>query len=178
MGFVALALSHVQPHDLSTAGLSAVTLEMITYGSEWSVQAHLNCNTSFLGKQKGFLQPAVPKHIASSLQMQPRQLQFTQSLHCSQGSLQETTELSCTAVALGWTCKQSRAEQRRCRTLFNSTAGPLCRIATYLHLPRCLVPSKTATRTQGMGSGMESKLKQKWPQASGRAVGVPPRAGG
>lgn len=81
---------------------------------------------------------------------------------------------SLTAVALGCTCKQSRS--RGSAGQFLTALMGLCRIATYLHLPRCLVPSKTATRTQGMGSGMESKLKQQWPQAPGRAVGVPPRA--
>lgn len=35
MGFVALTLSHVQPHDLSAAVLSAFTLEIITYRFKW-----------------------------------------------------------------------------------------------------------------------------------------------
>lgn len=66
MGFVALALSHVQPHDVSGAGLRAVTLEMITYRSKWSVQTHFDCNISCFHKQKGFLQPAVTKYASSS----------------------------------------------------------------------------------------------------------------
>lgn len=45
--------------------------------------------------------------------------------------------------------------------------------------PASLLSAKqNSHKDTGMGSGMESKLKQQWPRAPGRAVGVPPRAGG
>lgn len=46
------------------ASLCALTLEMITYKSEWSVQAHLNSCSSLLHKQKRILQAAFHKHNA------------------------------------------------------------------------------------------------------------------
>lgn len=111
MGFVALALSHIQPHDLSAAGLSSLTLGMITYRSKWSVQAHFGCNTSFFHKQKGFLQPAVTKHASSSTNAtKAAPVHAEPALQSGEPAGDNRAELhSLTAVALGGTCKQGRS---------------------------------------------------------------------